>query len=364
MKNKYILTAGFATFSMFFGSGNLVFPLLTGFNALSNYPCSILGFFITAVCVPFLGLFGITLYNGNRDNYFKRLGSILTFVLTLFMLSLMGPFGVIPRCINVAFGGIFLLSDLSPYIFNLCFCIILIIFVWKKDHVVNIIGIFLTPFKLGGIALLVILGLFNAGKPYQSIITPLDSFILGIRQGYQTMDLMASFFFASTIYEYLKKRKKKNDTSSIFKDALYASIIGASLLGIIYIGFLILGATYAPFLTNIPEESFLVVIAGRAIGAYAMPFIAFLLIVSCLATATILTSLFVDFMHRYLNKYLSRAYCIFITITISYILSLLGFHKLCSILGKILEFIYPLLIIYAIMQVVIKIYKNDKDSWH
>ena len=50
---KIVLTAGFAMFSMFFGSGNLVFPLLVGKESLHQYPLAIFGFMVTAVLVPF-----------------------------------------------------------------------------------------------------------------------------------------------------------------------------------------------------------------------------------------------------------------------------------------------------------------------
>ncbi len=137
---RVILTAGFAMFSMFFGSGNLVFPLLIGTQTLDVSTYSTLGLILTAVIVPFLGLFGMILYNGNTRDYFDKLGRIPSFLLILAMLSLMGPFGVVPRCITVAYGGLNVLYPTLPFDwFSAGFCALITILIWKSNRVVDVI---------------------------------------------------------------------------------------------------------------------------------------------------------------------------------------------------------------------------------
>jgi len=132
-KVSSVFTAGFAMFSMFFGSGNLVFPLLLGSVVQGTYAYAILGLFISAVCIPFLGLIGMIQFNGDREAYFSRLGRIPSFVLVFFLLALIGPLGVIPRCITVAFGGVRLIAPFFPFfIFSFLFCLLFIcIFICK-----------------------------------------------------------------------------------------------------------------------------------------------------------------------------------------------------------------------------------------
>lgn len=356
--SKIVLTAGFAMFSMFFGSGNLVFPLLVGYQSLKNYPYAIIGLLITAVCIPFLGLLGIIQFQGNRKAYFSSLGRVPSFILTFTMLCLMGPLGVIPRCTTVAYGGLAVLYPTLPFwIFSLGFCTLIAALIWKRNKIVSIIGLGLTPLKLGSIILLVVIGLWNGNEILSTVEPPNKSFWLGVTQGYQTMDLIAAFFFACTIYEYLQIRLSQTESTSpsvnqLFKWGLSASLVGACLLSIIYVGFTLLGAKYAPFLKTVAPESMLVEIAKQALGHYAMPIVAFILAISCLATAVVLATLFTDFLQTDIshNK-LTRPQSIIVTLGLSFGMSLFGFQAICCGLGSILEWTYPLLVVYAILQI-------------
>ncbi len=364
---KLSLIAGFAMFSMFFGSGNLVFPILIGAEAQSSYVYAILGFVITAVCVPFLGLLGIMQAQGDRRIYFSTLGKAPAFILTLLMLMLIGPFGVIPRCVSVAFGGFEVIFPTLPlWVFSLVFCLLTTILIWRRNKIVDIIGVFITPVKLGSFILLIIIGLIVSEQHLSAGIAPFLSFKEGIHQGYQTMDLVASFFFGSAIYEYLKGHLSA-DTSEkkLLKLGVMASLVGGLLLALCYIGFVILGARYGHILANAPKEALLTIVAQQTLGSYAVPFIAFTLAVSCLATATILATLFADFLqHDIARDKISRPYAIAITIATSYAMSLLGFQGICVLLGTILEWVYPLLIIYAIFQIGKHMYASSKTVTH
>lgn len=363
---KLILTSGFAMFSMFFGSGNLVFPILIGIDAQQSFMYSILGFILTGVCLPFLGLVGIMQFQGDRKAYFKKLTPIPAFILTLIMLSLMGPLGIIPRCASVSYGGFAAMFPTCPlWVFNACFCIVIASLIWQKNRIVEIIGIYLTPIKLGSFILLIIIGLLLANQILTEGAAPMSCLQEGIRQGYQTMDLVASFFFGGAIYEYLKTHLQNNssDSQNIQKTLLNlgikASIFGGLLLSLCYVGFVMLGAKYAFILKDVPKESFLMVIAHYTIGSISVPFVGITLIVSCLATATITASLFTDFIQDdvFRNR-LARNQCIVITLVMAYALSLLGFSGICIFLSAILEWVYPFLMVYAAYQMVMYFYKQ------
>jgi branched-subunit amino acid permease len=57
---------------------------------------------------------------------------------------------------------------------------------------------------------------------------------------------------------------------------------------------------------------------------------------------------------------LSRPQAILFTLALSFAMSLLGFKSICQILGTILEWIYPLLIAFAITQIVRKFVVEKK----
>ena len=350
---KLVLTAGFAMFSMFFGSGNLIFPLLIGFKSQSLYTYAIVGFSITAVCVPFLGMLGMMKFKGDRKEYFSVLGKTPAFILTLMMLMLMGPFGVIPRCVDVSFGGFELMYPALPlWVFSAFFCTFIGALIWRTNNIVDIIGLLLTPIKLGSYILLIVVGIYFSTPVNHSELVPATSFFLGLHKGYQTMDLLASFFFASTIYHYLKSAIGSEGTDAkLIRMGILSSLVGGFLLAACYIGLVMLGYLYSPFLVNVPQESMLAVIAQKTLGNYAVPFIAVTLAVSCLATATILAALFADFVKEDICKNkISRPQAIIFTSVTSYALSLLGFETICNWLGYILEWIYPFLMAFSIYQ--------------
>src|SRR5665647_1655937 len=94
-----IIATGLAMFSMFFGAGNVVFPLALGQIAQDKNFFAILGMLVTAVGVPFAGLIAMTLFNGDYRKFFARMGAVPGFIVVAIIMGLIGPFGAIPRCI-------------------------------------------------------------------------------------------------------------------------------------------------------------------------------------------------------------------------------------------------------------------------
>lgn len=359
---RSVLTAGFAMFSMFFGSGNLVFPLLTGQLTSDQSSWSTFGFIITAVVVPFLGLMGMILYDGNYTRYFSRLGKIPSAVLIFIMLALIGPFGVVPRCVTVAYGGISLLAPRFSYAaFSLIFCFLIMGLIWSRNRVVDVIGLVLTPFKLGGIALMMGVGLWYGEPALPGALSSWPAFKEGFFLGYQTMDLMAGFFFSSTTVYYLRHQLKheENPEKTLIRLSVISSLIGAGLLSLAYIGFVQLGAKYAPILQSVKPEEMVVQIAFNSLGVLALPVIAVTMAVACLATAVILCSVFVDYLQDHITKNkINHSYLVISTVSIAFAMSLLGFSTICQWLGLVLTVAYPALIALSIVNVI----KPDQ-SW-
>ena len=69
------LSTGLALFAMFFGAGNMIFPLQLGVTSGQHFITAIIGFVITGVGFPFLGLFSVSLYEGNYWQFFNVIGN-------------------------------------------------------------------------------------------------------------------------------------------------------------------------------------------------------------------------------------------------------------------------------------------------
>ena len=212
-KKMIVLSAGFALFSMFFGSGNLVFPLLVGQESGGHFMLASLGIIFTGVMVPFLGLLGMMLCRGSLKEFFSPLGKMATFIFSFIALSLMGPFGVLARCFTVAHGAIQTIFPEFPLVVaSLCFCALIYVMTIKKNKIVSTLGSYLTPILLlsiGAIAFFAFKeGSFESVPDFQATIGGWSAFKNGFLQGYQTMDLLAAFFFSFSLFLFMLRAKR------------------------------------------------------------------------------------------------------------------------------------------------------------
>src|ERR1700730_16150882 len=90
-ETKTVIATGMALFAMFFGAGNIVFPLHLGANSGQNITHTMLGFLLAGVGVPFLGLLATSLFNGDYQAFFGRLGKYPSFLIITFLMVIIGP---------------------------------------------------------------------------------------------------------------------------------------------------------------------------------------------------------------------------------------------------------------------------------
>ena len=62
IKNRILI--GITLFSMFFGAGNLIFPPFLGAQAGKSMPAALIGFGLSAVVLPVLGVVAVTRSGG------------------------------------------------------------------------------------------------------------------------------------------------------------------------------------------------------------------------------------------------------------------------------------------------------------
>ena len=91
-----MVTVSFMLFSLFFGAGNLIFPPFLGQNAARNTLPAFLGFLITAVLLPVLGVVVVAQSEG-LDKLGTRVNSKFALVFTVLLYLSIGPGLGIPR---------------------------------------------------------------------------------------------------------------------------------------------------------------------------------------------------------------------------------------------------------------------------
>jgi len=354
---QYSLIFGFAIFSMFFGSGNLVFPLQIGQAAQSQWFFGFLGLFITGIILPFSGLFVIKLHRGSYNSFFGEAGKLAKIILPFFTLSLLGAFGVVPRCITVAHGGISYIFPQIPLVgFSFFFCSLCFIFCLKDNFMIHVLGKWLTPVLLLSLAILILLGVWFAPALAVQKSCPVKAFKEGFLVGYQTMDLFAAFFFSALIFQQIQSILPKSSTQrEVIKQALKPSLIGAILLSLVYLGFVYLGAHYHSISSTSSLELILPSIATHVLGERATFLIAIIVIFSCLTTAVALNNIYARYLCS-LFQFPSTMFpfVLFFATLISFLFSLLDFHGIAAFLSPILEITYPSLIFLTISSIFLK----------
>lgn len=366
MSNKgLVVSTGFALFSMFFGSGNLVFPLTVGQQSEGHFFLAALGILLTGVVVPFLGVLGMMLYQGDLYRFFDAFGKRGTFLFSFFALALMGPFGVLARCLTVAHGALLLLfPEASLPMTSLLLCSIIYLFAINKNRIVPLLGTILTPFLLAAIAIIAFFGLQQGSLPSASDSNSWAALKNGFFQGYQTMDLLAAFFFSQFIIKHLYSRLSKTEEISPMKIFYKASLVGVVLLSSVYCCLVLLGWIYSPLLMNQPPQEMLGLIAMNTLGSFAAPCVCLAIIFACLTTAIVLTSLFADFLKdEMLPGKLNHSTSHLITLAIGFSISTLEFSGIAKFLGPILEVIYPALIVLTIVNIGCQFLKIKPSHW-
>ena len=108
-------------FGLFFGAGNLIFPIHLGQTAGAHVFTANLGFLITAIGLPFLGIIaiGVSKTNGIFE-ISSRVSKIYAYLFTIGLYLVIGPFFALPRLATtsyeIAFSPLFRQSKL-----NLCY---------------------------------------------------------------------------------------------------------------------------------------------------------------------------------------------------------------------------------------------------
>lgn len=351
----HLLTLGFAIFAMFFGSGNLVFPLRIGQETGNLWSFGFLGIFISGILLPFAGVFAVKCYRGSYQSFFDELGLGARFFVPLIILALLGSFGVVPRCVTVAYGGVSTLySDLPLWVFSAIFTSLCFIVGLKDSQMMNILGKYITPVKLISLTGIIVFAIYQAPAIAPShYVHRLTSTEYGIIQGYQTMDLFAGFFFSSLIFKHIEKTCAPGTSDKeIFWLSAKASIIGATVIALAYAGLIYLGATYKDLLQDIPPTQALPEITNYLFGRSSTYVIAITMGASCLATAIALNNLFANFLHKVFNKRIPKEIVLAFTTGIAFLMSLLNFSGITAILVPILNVIYPGIIIFTLFSLV------------
>lgn len=241
LKKSQLLLVSFMLFSLFFGAGNLIFPPFLGQNAGQNTPLALLGFLVTAVVLPVMGVVAVAEFNG-LDRLASKVSPKFALVFTMLIYLSIGPGLGIPRAASVPFE-----MAIAPYLpqgasfgrfmllYSLAFFLLAGWLALTPNKLVNRIGKVLTPSLLTLLTALFVCFLFGgetqvapAQPAYQS-----GALVIGFLEGYNTMDAIAALNFGlviATTLGTLGVQEKKDAMGYTVK----AGLAAGGILSLIY----------------------------------------------------------------------------------------------------------------------------------
>lgn len=354
-----IVATGLAMFSMFFGAGNLIFSLVVGKLACEKNLFGITGFLISAVGIPFAGLIAIILFDGDYKSFFYRIGKIPGFILMVAILGLLGPLGVVPRCIILSHEALSsYVSHIPLVLFSIVAATLIFVCTVREKQIINLLGRFLSPLLLACLSAIIIKGLLYAPAAPACSLSKLNLFCYGFIEGYKTLDLCAALFFSASILAMVKAASAGTQSSKkIAAHVLKSSIIGATLLALVYIGMSFVTASYSSLLSSVPDQQLFITIARHVLGNAFGGVLCLAVILACLTTAIALTAISAEFMqHEIFCSKINYTHALLITLLITIPVSTLKFSGIMELLIPFLKVIYPAVIVLVIANSLYKIW--------
>ena len=358
LSTRAYLAIGMMLFALFFGAGNLIFPAALGQQAGSNVGWALLGFVLTGVGLPLLGVAAMG-YSSCKDveELASRVHPIYGLLYTISLYLSIGPMFATPRTGTVAYEIAIkpftegLSMNMEPIFLALFFGVSLWLSI-SPQKLVNRIGNILTPALLLVILLLIV----------KSFITPLGGYAVpqpsygdaskavlqGFLDGYNTMDALASVVFAILVIDFVRL-SGATSRAVITKTVMEVGAIAVALLGIVYVFIANIGATsverFGLFDTGAPVLS---VSANYLFGGFGQIILAIIVLLACLSTSIGLITSCGTYFHKLTPKISYKLYVVIFSVA-AFGLSMFGLKTIISAAIPVLMLLYPLTIVIILL---------------
>lgn len=350
LKNKIFV--GTMLFGMLFGAGNLIFPVYMGQQAGRNIWPAILGFLVTGMGLPLLGVAAIGL--SRSDGVFdlaKKVGRPYAYFFTILLYLIIGPFFAVPRLATTSYQ-----IGIEPFIhgsghgplvlaiFSVLFYAISWWFCRKPSKIMVYIGKFLTPLFLLFLAVFMLVALLKPmGGLDHSVQVGYQQapFISGFTEGYNTVDALAALAFGITVINVIRQLGIE-DPKQIAKGTLSSGTLSILLMGLIYTLLALLGTMS---LAKFPVASNGGIVLAETANYYfkglGSVFLAIIVILACLKTSIGLITSFGETFSELFPKW-SYEGIVLVASILPMIFANVGLTRIITYATPILFFIYPL----------------------
>lgn len=361
---RQLCLVGSMLFGLFFGAGNLIFPLILGGRAGMRLPSALAGLLVTAVGIPLLGIIsiGVSRSDGLID-LSQRVSKRFCYLFTCALYLTIGPLFAIPRCAATSFtigvtpfvGGSTVLPQL---IFTALFFGAVLFFSLRPSKILDSVGRFLNPAFLIFLGILLITAIM---KPVNSVssVPPVgdysgSSFFAGFLQGYDTLDALASLAFGIIVIRTIVNLGI-DEPAAVAGNTVRAGIVSMALMAVIYAVTALVGAqSWGLYAQQLADPAFnggdaFAIIAQHYFGKVGNLILAVTVTLCCMKTAIgLVTACGETFTELFPGKMDYAKWAVIFT-GVSFLISNIGLSQIIELSAPVLYFLYPLAIVLILL---------------
>ena len=293
-RQRLVMT--FTFFSMFFGAGNLIFPPFVGAQAGSSALPAAVGFTVSAVGLPILGVLAVT-FAGGFDALAGRVSPRFALLLGLAIILTIGPCFAIPRTATTSFEMMvapYVASDsrwIAQLMYSLVFFALSFVFAQHPEKLSKVLGRFMGPMLLTLIAVLFVACLVHG---VSRNVAPMGDYASGqmargFLDGYQTMDLLAALYFGIVISANIRAQRI-DDERQVQVETAYAGVGTGVLLILIYGALSYVGVVSGAIAAIDPSSdtgaTVLTNLTSSVFGTAGTAFLGVVFVIACLNVCT------------------------------------------------------------------------------
>lgn len=354
---------GLTLFSMFFGAGNLIFPPFLGAMAGEEALLATVGFAITAVGFPILGVVAVA-KSGGLDRLAGRVHSRFAFVFTLLIYLSIGPCLAIPRTASTSFEmavlpfvGSFSGIDAvgvsgetaARLAYSIAFFALAGTIALKPEKLTARLG------KVLGPALLALIVVLFAGcllAPQGEPSYPVGSyavapFATGFLEGYQTMDAIAALNFGLVIVLNVKAFGVKDD-GTVVKETVRGGVIAGGVLLAVYCALSYVGVQSGAGEMASNGAQVLSRTAGSLFGTGGTVLLGAIFFIACLNTCVGLLSCCSEYFAGLIPKIGYKGW-VAVFAAASMVVSNAGLDAILAFSAPVLSALYPVAIVLIVL---------------
>ncbi|WP_299729925.1 branched-chain amino acid transport system II carrier protein [uncultured Endozoicomonas sp.] len=350
LKTTDIMATGLMTFALFLGAGNIIFPPFLGYMAGTELVSAIMGFLLTGVGLPLLGVLACARVGGGLEKLTAVFPEKMALIFAVVLFLAIGPLFAAPRTAVVSYElGLLPFigesSGLSLALFSLGFFAVALYLALFPGRLLETVGKLITPMLVAVLALIAI-GAFmfpqgEAGIATESMIQ--QGFFNGFREGYQTMDTLGALVFGVVIINAIHS-KGVTESKQVARYTFIAGLIAAVGLSLVYLVLGYIGSTSHSLIAQPQNGAEIISLFVNAVfGVWGKAVLAITVILACLTTAVGLLSACGEYFSRVMPALSYRGWVVVCALA-SALIANVGLNTLLTVTIPALLIIYPIAI--------------------